>query len=160
MTIGFATTSLLSGALAVGGFAAASATASVHRAPAAAAQAGVTVKTRHTSLGTFLVDAQGRTLYLFKKDHASGKSTCYHACAKEWPPYKTAGKPQAAGRVKASLLGTTKRHNGTKQVTYNGSPLYYFDEDKKIGQRRGEGLKEFGGEWTVISAKGKGIDND
>jgi predicted lipoprotein with Yx(FWY)xxD motif len=158
VTIGLASTTLLSGALAVGGFT--TATASTHHSPNASAKSGVTVKTRHTSLGTFLIDAKGRTLYLFEKDDAKGKSRCYHDCANDWPPFITAGAPHASGKVKASLLDTTTRKNGSMQVVYNGSPLYHFSEDKKPGQHRGEGLKEFGGEWTVISAKGHGIDTD
>src|SRR5258708_22445267 len=77
-----------------------------------------TVKTRTTSLGTILVDAKGRTLYLFMKDK-NGKSACTGACANAWPPLLTKGKPKAAGRVSASKLGTTKRSDGTTQVTYN-----------------------------------------
>src|SRR4051812_621878 len=75
-----------------------------------------TVKTRHTSLGTILVDAKGRTLYLFEKD-TKNKSKCSGACATNWPPALTGGKPKGAGGVVAAKLGTTKRSDGTTQVT-------------------------------------------
>ena len=117
-----------------------------------------TVKTRSTSLGTILVDAQGRTLYLFEKDK-SGKSACSGACAKAWPPMLTKGTPKAAGRVSASKLGTTKRSDGTTQVTYNRHPLYRFIMDKnKPGSTTGEGVKAFGAEWYVVGTAGSKIE--
>ena len=129
----------------------------------AAAAAGrtsrATVRTHSSSLGKILVDAQGRTLYLFEKDKGR-RSACYGQCAKFWPPLLTKGKPTAAVAAKASLLGATRRSNGTKQVTYAGHPLYRFSEDLKPGQTKGEGLKFFGGGWYVLSPAGKKIDKD
>jgi predicted lipoprotein with Yx(FWY)xxD motif len=131
----------------------------VFAAPGVAAGKTATVKTRHGKLGTYLVDSKGRTLYLFEKDKTT-KSTCYGACAHGWPPLLTSGKPKAAGGAKGSLLGTTRRRNGTRQVTYKGHPLYYFVRDKKAGQTRGEGLDAFGAEWYVLAPSGKKIDQD
>jgi predicted lipoprotein with Yx(FWY)xxD motif len=124
-----------------------------------AASGAATVKTRHGKLGTFLVDAKGRTLYLFEKDK-SKKSTCSGACAVAWPPLLTSGAPKAAGSAKRSLLGTTKRSDGKTQVTYNGHPLYFFVQDKKAGDTKGQGLDGFGAKWYVLSASGKKIDSD
>jgi predicted lipoprotein with Yx(FWY)xxD motif len=122
-----------------------------------AASGPATVKTRHGKLGTFLVGTNGRTLYLFEKDK-SKKSTCSGACATAWPPLLTRGKPKASGKAKASLLGTTKRSDGTTQVTYNGHPVYYFIQDKKAGDTKGEGVDGFGAEWYVLSTSGKKIE--
>jgi predicted lipoprotein with Yx(FWY)xxD motif len=117
-----------------------------------------TVKTRSTSLGTILVDAKGRTLYLFEKDK-NAKSACTGACAKAWPPLLTKGKPKAAGSARASRLGTTKRSDGTTQVTYNRHPLYGFIADQnKPGSTKGEGSKAFGAEWYVLGAGGNKIE--
>jgi predicted lipoprotein with Yx(FWY)xxD motif len=117
-----------------------------------------TVKTRSTSLGTILVDAKGRTLYLFEKDK-NAKSACTGACAKAWPPLLTKGKPKAAGSARASRLGTTKRSDGTTQVTYNRHPLYGFIADQnKPGSIKGEGSKAFGAEWYVLGAGGNKIE--
>jgi predicted lipoprotein with Yx(FWY)xxD motif len=117
-----------------------------------------TVKTRSTSLGTILVDAKGRTLYLFLKDK-NAKSACTGACATAWPPLLTKGKPKAAGSASASKLGTTKRADGTTQVTYNRHPLYTFIVDKsKPGSTKGEGSKAFGAEWYVLGARGNRIE--
>ena len=128
-------------------------------ATVAGAASRAIVKTHSSSLGKILVDAQGRTLYLFEKDKGI-RSACYGQCAKFWPPLLTSGKPTAAAGAKASLLGTTRRTNGTKQVTYTGHPLYRFAEDKKPGETKGEGLKFFGGGWYVLMPSGKKIDKD
>jgi|RhiMethySRZTD1v2_1073278.scaffolds.fasta_scaffold189164_2 predicted lipoprotein with Yx(FWY)xxD motif len=137
--------------LALGGIAAAAGHGSADKA--ASKQALVT--TRKTKLGTILVNAQGRSLYLFLKDK-NGKSACSGACAKAWPPLMTTGKPKAAGGANAKLLGTTKRSNGT-QVTYNGHPLYTFFQDTKAGQTKGQGSNFFGALWYVMGTNGKQI---
>ncbi|HEY6758697.1 MAG TPA: hypothetical protein VI318_04380 [Baekduia sp.] len=125
-----------------------------------ASQGAAKVSTRHTSLGTILVDSKGRTLYLFEKDKTS-KSTCSGACATNWPPMTTSGKPTASGSAKASKLGTSKRSDGSTQVTYNGHPLYLFVADKnKPGSTKGEGVDAFGAEWYVVGTNGKKIDKD
>jgi predicted lipoprotein with Yx(FWY)xxD motif len=116
------------------------------------------VGVRTTSLGKVLVNSKGVTLYLFEKDK-NGKSACSGACAKAWPPLLSKGKPTAAGGASASKLGTTKRADGTTQVTYNGHPLYTFIKDnKKAGSTAGEGLKAFGAEWYVVGTNGKKIE--
>ena len=115
--------------------------------------ATATVKTRAGSLGTFLVGPNGRTLYLFTND-TSTKSTCYDACAQAWPPLLTTGKPKAGGKARASLLGTTKRTDGKRQVTYKGHPLYYYAPDKKAGDTTGQ---KVGGVWFVVSRTGRAI---
>jgi predicted lipoprotein with Yx(FWY)xxD motif len=119
-----------------------------------------TVKTRHVSLGTIVVDGKSHTLYLFEKDK-NGKSKCSGACAQNWPPLLTKGKPKASGSVKASKLGTTKRSDGTTQVTYGGHPLYTFVLDQnKPGSTKGEGVDAFGAEWYVVGTNGKKIEKE
>jgi predicted lipoprotein with Yx(FWY)xxD motif len=119
-----------------------------------------TVKTRSNALGKILVNGNAQTLYLFEKDK-KGKSACSGQCAKFWPPLLTKGKPKAGPGAKASLLGTTTRSNGTKQVTYNKHPLYRFLNDKnKPGSTKGEGLDAFGAEWYVLGANGKKIEKE
>jgi predicted lipoprotein with Yx(FWY)xxD motif len=132
--------------------------ASIAAIATSAVSTPATVKTRSTSLGTILVDAKGHTLYLFMKDK-NGKSACTGACANAWPPLLTKGKPKAAGGASASKLGTTKRSDGTTQVTYNRHPLYGFILDKnKPGSTKGEGSKAFGAEWYVLGASGNKIE--
>ena len=59
--------------------------------------------------------------------------------------------------MKASLLGTTRRSNGSMQITYKKHPLYGFALDKKAGQTNGEGQVAFGGKWYAVSAKGTAV---
>ena len=105
-------------------------------------------------MGKVLVAANGRTLYLFTAD--KGKSACYGQCAAYWPPL-IAAKPSAGVGLKASLLGTTTRKDGKLQVTYRGHPLYFFVQDKKVGDVKGQGFVHFGGAWWVVSAAGTRI---
>ena len=95
------------------------------------------VSLRTTKLGAILVNAKGRTLYLFTKDK-SAKSSCSGMCAKYWPPAIARTKPTAGTGIKLALLGTTKRSDGTKQLTYNHHPLYGFALDKQAGQVNGQ----------------------
>ena len=116
------------------------------------------VGTKTTSVGTFLVDAKGRALYLWDADHGS-MSTCSGACAQAWPPLTATGTPKASGQVKSSLLGTTKRSDGSREVTYDGHPLYYYAGDSAPEQTSGQGSDSFGSPWWVVSPAGKAIQN-
>jgi predicted lipoprotein with Yx(FWY)xxD motif len=115
-----------------------------------------TVSLRKTKLGSVLVNSSGHTLYMFAKDR-NGKSSCNATCAGFWPPLIRHGKPTVGPGVKASLLGTTRRSNGSVQVTYNKHPLYGFSLDKRAGQTNGEGRSAFGGRWYAVSANGTAV---
>ena len=93
---------------------------------------GVTVETHSGASGTYLTDGSGKTLYLFLADKG-GKSACSGSCATLWPPLTTKGAPAASGDAAAGMLATTTRSDGTKQVTYAGHPLYYFQADTAAG---------------------------
>jgi len=116
------------------------------------------VKLASTELGKVIVDAKGRTLYLFEADKGP-MSACSGACASVWPPLTTSGKPSAGAGVTASKLGTTKRSDGATEVTYNGHPLYTYAGDSAPGQTSGQGLDDYGAEWYALSAGGDKIDN-
>ncbi len=115
-----------------------------------------TVTLKKTGLGAILVDARGRTLYLFLKDR-NHKSQCTGSCATYWPPLLNTGKPSAGAGVRTSLLGLTTRQGGSHQVTYAGHPLYVFVADTKPGQTNGEGSINFGAAWYVIGANGRAV---
>jgi len=121
--------------------------------PSAAAVAGTTVAVATNKLGQILVDGRGMTVYLFVADTGTA-STCYTSCATIWPPVLTTGAPQAGTGADASLLGTTKRTDGTTEVTYAGHPLYYFVKDKAPGDTTGQGVNGFGALWWVLSPTG------
>jgi predicted lipoprotein with Yx(FWY)xxD motif len=123
--------------------------------PAPATAPGL-IGTAKSSLGTFLVDGDGRTLYLWEGDSGT-RSACSGGCAAEWPPVTTGATPKASGGVRASRLGTTKRSGGTLQVTYAGHPLYTFAGDSGKGQTSGEGNDSFGAPWWVVAPGGAAI---
>jgi predicted lipoprotein with Yx(FWY)xxD motif len=125
-------------------------------AAGSSAAKGTTVKAAKSHFGKIIVDGRGRTLYLFEKDKR-GHSACSGACAAYWPPLLTTAKPVAGTGVKKSLLGTIRRSNGKKQVTYNGHALYRFVQDTRPGQVKGQDTHFFGGGWYVISPSGKKI---
>ena len=116
------------------------------------------VGTKTGSLGTFLVDGKGRALYLWEADHGA-TSACSGACAQAWPPLTITGTPKASGAVRGSLLATTKRADGSREVTYAGHPLYLFAGDSRAGQTTGEGSNGFGAPWWVVTPAGKALQN-
>ncbi len=120
---------------------------------------GSSVALAGSKLGDILVDGKGRTLYLFEADKGP-TSVCDGACATAWPPLTTTGTPKAGTGVSAAKLGTTKRDDGTTEVTYNGHPLYTYAGDSAPGQTNGQGIDGFGAEWYVLSGAGNKIDSD
>jgi predicted lipoprotein with Yx(FWY)xxD motif len=121
-----------------------------------ATESKTTVSLRKTKLGPILVNSRGHTLYLFLKDR-NGKSACSGNCARFWPPLLSQGKATAGPGVRQSLLGSTRRSNGSIQVTYNRHPLYGFALDKRAGETKGEGNFAFGAKWYAVSAKGRAV---
>jgi predicted lipoprotein with Yx(FWY)xxD motif len=127
-------------------------TMSTHRT-----QRSALVALRKTTLGRVLVDARGRTLYLFEKDR-NAMSACDAACAKFWPPVVSRSAPRAAAGVHKAMLGLTKRKDGRSQVTYAGHPLYTFVGDKAAGRTSGEGLANFGAKWYALAPSGHVVE--
>jgi predicted lipoprotein with Yx(FWY)xxD motif len=132
------------------------ATAASKAAPAHSKTA--TVRVANSRLGRILANSTGRTLYLFKADVGT-TSKCFGACATAWPPLRTGGKPAARGGATAALVGTTKRSDGARQVTYNGHPLYLFIKDHKPGDVTGQGVTAFGATWFAVSPAGNQISS-
>ena len=122
-------------------------------APGAAPQLSI----RGTDYGKTLFGPGGRVVYLFAPDRRS-KSTCYGTCARFWHPLLTKGAPIAGPGVKASLLGTTTRTDGTIQVTYNGHPLYFDNmtgESNAAGEIGCQQLDVNGGIWLIVKPNGQ-----
>lgn len=118
--------------------------------------AGATVALgKSDEYGSFLVDNEGMTLYLFTKD-TPNVTVCYDQCAMNWPPLLTTDAPVAGDGVDATLLGTTERSDGTMQVTYNGWPLYYYIKDAKAGDIIGQDVGEV---WYIVSPVGEMISS-
>jgi predicted lipoprotein with Yx(FWY)xxD motif len=114
---------------------------------------GPLVKLRESQFGPVLFDGRDRALYLFTRDPAR-RSRCYGDCAVAWPPFHAKGQPRAARGVDPNLLGTVRRRNGRRQVTYRGQPLYFYVHDPK-GQVLCNDVVEFGGTWFALTAAGE-----
>ena len=126
-------------------------------AAASGGGSGSTVITTATSSGdTFLTDGSGRAVYLWAKDTGT-TSTCTGACAGAWPPVMATGTVTATGSAMSSELGTTTRSDGTKQVTYDGHPLYYYAGDSGPGTASGQGSDNFGAKWWLVAPSGSDV---
>lgn len=94
-----------------------------------------------------LVDLKGLTLYSLSAE-THGKFICKGACLKDWHPLYVKAGVKPTGPVK---LGTIKRpDNGKRQVTFEGRPLYTFNEDAQPGDVKGQGIKDVG-TWHAAS---------
>jgi predicted lipoprotein with Yx(FWY)xxD motif len=109
--------------------------------PASNVQIGFTEE-----LGSYLTDADGRTVYRFTKDETAGESACYDDCATAWPPV-----PAADGMLPppgiSGTLSAIDRTDGSQQMTYNDIPLYYYAKDDEPGDTYGQ---EVGDVWYVV----------
>jgi predicted lipoprotein with Yx(FWY)xxD motif len=125
---------------------------------ASAPAAAVTVSAKSNKLGSILAAGPRRmTVYLFEADKG-GSSSCSGACAAVWPPVRATGALAARGAAAGAKLSQITRPDGTKQVAYNGHPLYFFARDGDKGDAYGQGLKSFGASWYVLSPSGSKID--
>lgn len=119
----------------------------------AAAGARTTLTVRSSDYGRIVFDARGRALYAFTRDR--GTSSCYGACAVAWPPYTVRGALRAPAGVAPGLLGTTRRRDGSRQLTFAGRPLYYYVGDRAPGVVLCQNVSEFGGLWLVARPSGR-----
>jgi len=128
-------------------------TATVGAASTSMPAAQPTITVRSSSYGRILFDGRGFALYAFTRD-PKRRSVCSGACATAWPPYIVKGSLRAGQGAKRSLIGTTRRANGSRQVTYAGRPLYFYIGDRKPGQVLCQNVREFGGLWLVVRQNG------
>ena len=122
----------------------------------ASSSGGTVITTAKSSGGTVLASSSGRAVYLWAKD-TGDMSTCNGACAGAWPPVTTTGTATAAGGAQPSDIGTITRSDGTKQVTYDGHPLYYFSGDSGPGTAAGQGSDAFGAKWWLVAPTGSDV---
>ncbi len=139
-----------------GAAAPASPTGSSPASSSASASGTAVIETASSSAGTFLTDGSGRAVYVWAND-TGDMSNCNGACAGAWPPVTTGGSATASGGAKASDLGTITRSDGTKQVTYDGHPLYYFSGDSGPGMASGQGSDNFGAKWWLVAPTGSDV---
>ena len=122
-------------------------------AAATAKRKGTRIVLGDSEFGSMLFNAKKQAIYIFDKD-PKNKTVCYGECAEAWPPVYTQGKPVAGKGVRARLLGTIKRRDGRRQVTYAGQPLYYYDHEGP-GQVLCHDVFLNGGYWWVVGPSGK-----
>ena len=120
-------------------------------APAFARTPRPTVVVKGSAYGRILFDGRGFVLYGFTRD-ARGRSACSGACARAWPPYIVKAPPHPT-----RFLGTTKRADGSLQVTYAGRPLYYDVGYNGPGVIRCQNVTEFCGVWLVQRPTGQPV---
>lgn len=110
--------------------------------------------------GEYITDGEGRALYAIEGE-PEGESTCYDACAEEWPPLLVSdGDPAAAAAtLREDQLGTLERRDGARQVTYAGRALYYYHDDTAAGQTEGHHLTDAWGEWYLVQPDGELLEN-
>jgi predicted lipoprotein with Yx(FWY)xxD motif len=89
--------------------------------------------------GGYLTGKDGLSLYVFAKDSA-GKSACNGQCASAWPPYEADEADEVKAEGATGTLSIITRDDGSKQLAYNGAPLYYFGGDKAAGDTNGSGI--------------------
>lgn len=117
-------------------------------APAPAEDA---LATGDSDLGEIVVDADGRTVYVFAEDEpGTGTSACTGACAATWPAVPAEGDAPTSAGVDGEL-GTIEREDGSLQVTLDGRPLYLFAGDGAPGDVTGQGVD---GTWFVLGSDG------
>jgi predicted lipoprotein with Yx(FWY)xxD motif len=99
----------------------------------------------------YLVDAKGRTLYIFKNDKKNTNNFTAEDLSNNavWPIFHA-----ELGTVPSSLalsdFGTITVH-GQSQLTYKGWPLYYFGQDIERGDNKGISFP-FPGVWPVVTS--------
>ncbi len=96
--------------------------------------------------GDILVDGNGMTLYMFTKDEPN-KVNCSGGCLESWPPLLAVADYTLGDGVNADLVGTADLPDGSKIVTYNKMPLYYWVGDSKPGDTNGQGVNDV---WYVV----------
>jgi len=123
------------------------ATAAPTLAPATAAPtapAAATVRVGDSTRGKVLTDTRGLTLYTFSGDVAgSGNSAVSGGLLVAWPAFTIAGGSPVKPDGLAGDLGTINRSDGSRQVTYKGLPLYFWQNDKVAGDVTGQGIAGF-----------------
>lgn len=107
--------------------------------------------------GDYVVDSNHRAVYLLKGD-VDG-SGCTGGCLERWAPVvPPSGDPTVAGDGLAPvLIGSIDRADGSRQVTYNGHPLYHFAGDNTVGSTAGHGM---GGKWYLVSPQGNALGEE
>lgn len=100
------------------------------------------------TLGTYLVNQTGFTLYYFMNDApGNGVSNCSGKCAEIWPPFYAETSAVANG-LNAADFTSELRADGKKQTAYKGWPLYVYFKDTEPNDAYGQGFNKV---WFVVN---------
>jgi predicted lipoprotein with Yx(FWY)xxD motif len=102
--------------------------------------------------GEMVFDAEQQAIYLFDVE-TTDEPRCYGECAEAWPPVLTTGDPVTGAGLRDGLVGTTRRTDGSTQVTYGGHPLYYYAHEGP-GEVKCHDVFLNGGTWYAVGADG------
>ncbi|MEM1134724.1 MAG: hypothetical protein AAGI07_02710 [Bacteroidota bacterium] len=105
----------------------------------------VATKQVDNEVNTYLVDDRGNTLYLFTQDE-TGISNCEEGCLTAWPAF-SAEINHVPSLLKTSAFTTITRNDNSTQISYKGSPMYFYAQDNARGEVRGH---EVGDVWFVF----------
>lgn len=111
------------------------------------------ITAQDSPFGRVLFDANGQVVYVFQVDRRNRSNCTSAACVRAWPPVLTEERPTAGAGVDAALVGTTRRSDGTLQVTYDGRPLYFYEHERP-GEIKCHNVDLHGGLWWVVEPSG------
>lgn len=116
------------------------------------ARRGTKLIAADSDFGPVLFDDTRQAIYVFDVE-TTRRPRCYGSCADAWPPVLTDGAPLAGARVEPALLGTTRRTDGSTQVTYDGHPLYFYAHEGKDEVKCHDVFLN-GGNWYAVQPDG------
>ena len=100
------------------------------------------------TLGEYLTDTKGMTLYVFSDDKKL-QSVCKDACLQKWPPFAYDSKdPASFTDTLSKRMNVIERSDGAIQYAYGEKPVYYYVGDKAPGEVNGNGLND--GKWSIV----------
>jgi predicted lipoprotein with Yx(FWY)xxD motif len=112
---------------------------------------------QHSPVGPILATGRGDTLYDFGPDTSTRSACVNDGCVFQWPPLVATGPLRVGKGVDPSLVGTIRRSDGARQITYGGHPLYTYNLDVMPGMVTGQAIDQDGGPWYVLNASGHQI---
>ncbi len=117
----------------------------------------LTLTMQRSPVGPILATGRGDTLYDFVPDTPTHSACLDDGCVFQWPPLTKSGPVRVGQGVKASLVGTLHRPDGSTQLSYGGHPLYLYNGDVSPGVVMGQAIDQNGGLWYVLDAQGKEV---
>jgi predicted lipoprotein with Yx(FWY)xxD motif len=100
------------------------------------------------TVGTYLADGNGMTLYTSERDPPRG-SVCSGNCLVQWQIILPQVGISTPSYLEPASFARMKRTDQQMQAVYKEKALYYFWDDVKPGEIRGQGVD---GVWSVAAA--------